>query len=260
MNVMTRVILLGGTLALISGACGVEPIEEDGPPSGIPPVVQAAFDRSCASMTGCHEGTTAPNLSPGASGQILSLSSSKGPPYVVLGDIEGSYMASALLREDGVLPMPPTIDDQEQEQDVAVILGWIAGAPLSGPEGEEDEDEDEDEGEEGDDAEPSDGAFAPIQSILTEKCSGAACHNNFYPPQLTEGAYDNIVDEENLARSMPYVTPGDLEQSYLWRRINGPDYGLTIMPPETPADDPPPPLTDDERAAIEAWIEDGAMP
>lgn len=256
MNVMTRVILLGGTLALISGACGVEPIEEDGPASGIPPVVQAAFDRSCASMTGCHEGTTAPNLSPGASGQILSLSSSKGPPYVVLGDIEGSYMASALLRKDGVLPMPPTIDNQEQEQDVAVILGWIAGAPLSGPE----EEEEEDEGFADDDTEPSDGAFAPIQAILTEKCSGAACHNIF-PPQLTMGnVYGNIVDKQNLAGSMPYVTPGDLDQSYLWRRINGPDYGLPIMPPDSPPTDPPPPLTDDELAAIEAWIEDGAMP
>src|SRR5690606_23292697 len=113
---------------------------------------------------------------------------------------------------------PPAIVPRtpELEADIAVILGWIAGAQFSNPGSSDDDDDDDDDDAsttemtgmtgtsssesttEGSDS--GDSAFAPIQTIFTANCTvGSACHTLF-PPNLTSGqAYDNIVDAPSVA-------------------------------------------------------------
>lgn len=111
----------------------------------IPLAVQDAFDRTCASG-GCHDAATAAG--------DLSLTADDAPaiidgpsvqselPLVDLGSIEGSYLALKMLPEENLPPdtsrvgtlMPPSPTDQDLE-DMALILGWIAGAELPTDEG-----------------------------------------------------------------------------------------------------------------------------
>jgi len=107
--------------------------------ASVPQAVQAAFDESCATAD-CHGSPFPPaglDLTAAQSGTIVDRASSEKPelPLVEIGNLQGSYMALKLLpeeRRDGFEidgeRMP--IDGDHESEDIAIILGWIAGAEL----------------------------------------------------------------------------------------------------------------------------------
>lgn len=122
-------------LAVVAcAACDqIQPID-DTREGEIPPAVQDAFTRTCA-MASCHD-PTAPaggiDLSPTGSGAIFELVG-KDLPLVRIGDVAGSTMGLALLREPpvGILKMPLERSDTSLT-DSAIIMAWIAGAEMPG--------------------------------------------------------------------------------------------------------------------------------
>lgn len=59
-------------------------------------------------------------------------------------------------------------------------------------------------------------------SIVMSKCSGQTCHSNLTVPSLKNAA--DILALKNKASStgsMPYVTPGDIDKSYLLYKLTG---------------------------------------
>lgn len=140
--------LTAAVLAIGGTTCGgVERIGDDDTGTGtdggsdatVPQWVQAAFDRSCA-VAGCHgSGGLPPSLALGESDAIIGGLASNGEmPLVELGNLDGSYLAlkllPAALHPDGAevsgSQMPPAPTD-DSDQDVATILGWIAGTPAA---------------------------------------------------------------------------------------------------------------------------------
>ncbi len=122
-----------------SGACGLEVLElDDEPKAKVPEAVQEVFDRNCGNA-GCHGSAPAEGLSllAGDSNDIIGGPSEQSDlPMVEIGSIEGSYLAIKLLPDDGLpegveregrqMPLTPLAEPT----DMAVILGWIAGAPV----------------------------------------------------------------------------------------------------------------------------------
>jgi hypothetical protein len=119
-----------------------DPMDEE----NIPPTVQEAFDRACA-YDGCHDAVTqAGDLSlvaQDAPAIIGAPSVQSELPMVEMGSVEGSYLAIKMLPEENLPPgvervgtlMPPAPTDEELE-DMALIIGWIAGAELPADGGE----------------------------------------------------------------------------------------------------------------------------
>jgi hypothetical protein len=100
----------------------------------VPDEVQRIFDTSCA-LAGCHDGARDPDLRASASAAILKgVSPTTSLRYVVFGKIEDSYLAIKLLGtpEDklfgDVMPLPSPLNLDQLDR--AILLGWIAGAPL----------------------------------------------------------------------------------------------------------------------------------
>lgn len=126
-------------LGLLSAGCTqLEKLPGSGTEARIPTDVQAAFDRSCA-FAGCHDAASQQgglDLSAAAAPAIIGGASTQSDlPLVVLGDVQGSYLALKLL------PNPPAGGQMplgiEPGVDNAIILGWIAGADLPGGGGSE---------------------------------------------------------------------------------------------------------------------------
>ncbi len=121
-------MLAAGALAL-TGCDQVTKIDQDnetGGGGGIPAPVQERLTASCA-LVGCHvSGSTAPDLSE-ASGGAWVEASGAGGPYITFGDIENSYLIQKMFPEPasgGQMPFPPGVLAPE---DLAVIVGWVAG-------------------------------------------------------------------------------------------------------------------------------------
>jgi hypothetical protein len=120
--------------SLAAGGCTqLEKIDDDGGSggAGIPDVVQRAFDESC-SFAGCHDSAARAgglDLSAAAApGIIGGMSTQSDLPLVEIGNVQGSYLALKLLSNPPVgLQMPPGVTPGANS---AIILGWIAGAPL----------------------------------------------------------------------------------------------------------------------------------
>ena len=123
-------------------ACGVERI---GDPSGgpcIPPAVQAIFDARCNLGTSCHSaGSNNVSFDASESATIIGGASKQSTfPLVELGSVEGSYLAHKIMAvppvpiESGTTRMPQNADfsDPALAEDMATLLGWIAGAELPG--------------------------------------------------------------------------------------------------------------------------------
>ncbi len=218
--------LLGPALA-----CGLEEVggDEDGGEALIPAPVQRAFDQSCATSAGCHAtGSSLVVLSAPDSAAILETSSSSGGPFVTLGDVENSYLAQKILGGPGIVGgvMPPSPQSPNDDVNLAIIVGWIAGVPI------------EDEGG-GDGDAPGDGdgdgdtlcfAEAPIPAspsfaadvwpTFEARCATAACHQVLAPLMPdADGAYANLIDMPAAAAMADYVTPGDPDASYLWHKL-----------------------------------------
>lgn len=132
---------LGGLL--LAGCPQIEKVDDDGPgEAGVPTEVQRAFNESCA-ITACHDSTSRQaglDLSPTGAPSIIGGTSSQSPlPLVELGNVQGSYLALKLLpNPPSGTPMPPVdLPDTDDPTNVAIILGWIAGAQLPGGGGSE---------------------------------------------------------------------------------------------------------------------------
>lgn len=98
-----------------------------------------------------------------------------------------------------------------------------------------------------------------VAPIIESKC--ASCH--FQPPGAPSGGLE-IVDHTSIVNvastqvpSMPYITPGDPDTSYLWHKLDGThlDVGgsMSAMPLSAR-------LPDDQLATIQGWILGGAKP
>lgn len=90
--------------------------------------------------------------------------------------------------------------------------------------------------------------------LLTESCAG--CHGGGLAPTLAENICDNVVNVPSTqVPSMNYVTPNDLENSYLWHKINDTVVsagGSGSVMPSTGA------LAAADIAIVEEWIMSGA--
>ena len=145
-----------GGLVVASGCVQVEKLDEAG--QAVPTEVQRVFDTRCATG-GCHDSSTRQaglSLEASDAAGIIGQPSSQNGSFslVELGSVETSYLAAKIL------PTPPTgvdlvgdimppgadLSNNELATDVAIILGWIAGAELPGGEGGSLGDDDDDDG------------------------------------------------------------------------------------------------------------------
>jgi len=107
--------------------------------------------------------------------------------------------------------------------------------------------------------------FTEIQdTILTPTCASTTCHGSSRQGGLSlapEFAYGNIVGNAS-SQTMPYIDPGDIENSYLYLKVNANPPAGPRMPLNegyfsaniTRTD----PLHRDLIARLASWIEDGA--
>ncbi len=219
-------------LALLASACGLEEVEDGGQTDEIPAAVQAAFDETCATNSSCHgSGSALVSLAPGESAAILELSSgATGEPLVVIGDVEGSYLAKKMLGTDIVGgPMPLSSQSPDDAVNIAIILGWIAGAPLDA--GDESGDTGEAGDGDGDTGEvvcyadkplPAMPSFeADVWPVLEQRCT-AGCHESMtVAPHMPDAmaAYTSLVDAMSPTANAMLVVPGDPQASYLWHKL-----------------------------------------
>ena len=114
-----------------------------------------------------------------------------------------------------------------------------------------------DDNAEGDDEGGAIATFSSIQSnIFTPTCALSGCHDggNFAnSPNLSAGsAYDSLVGVAS-SQGTAYITAGDPDNSYLYRKITGAS-GIEGLRMPRVGD----PLSDELIAAVRAWIEAGA--
>ena len=132
---------------LLVGCPQVEEIDDDMPGGKVPARVQEIFDARC-NMVACHGGATVQenlNLEAGSSASIIGRNAQQvAMPLVEIGNVEGSYLAIKILPDQAVMDigvmrtgvrMPSgVVIDAALQEDLAIILGWIAGADLPGGE------------------------------------------------------------------------------------------------------------------------------
>lgn len=259
-------VLLGGPAF---GCDQVERIEQDGDggnQNAAPRAVQAIFDQKCATA-GCHDATTAQaglSLAPGA--EIVGKPSSQSPlPLVELGNPNGSYLVVKILptppegteRAMALMPIGAPLTGEE----LALIMGWIAGAPLEGG-GTGGSTGGDGSGTGGGDGVADDGgsdtgggdtgsgepimASAAVQAIFDASCTGGmGCHGESpaLGLSLVAGADLNVM----TSQGDPLVVPGDAESSPLKTKLDPePPYG-SRMPIGTP-------LSPDDIATVAEWI------
>lgn len=140
---------------VLTGCVQIESVGPAGSADGeVPARIQGIFDGQCA-VAGCHDATTQAaglSLAAGDSGALLSGASANQEPGLALverGSVEDSYLAIKLLaepppgrsRQGERMPLGGASDPDE----IAVLIGWIAGAEVGDP-----MDEDPVVGDEGD--------------------------------------------------------------------------------------------------------------
>ena len=262
MPLIQRLCLISLPLALVTGGCGVE-VLDDQADAGVPVVVEQAFERSCAGA-GCHAASQPAAglaLVGSALDGLVGRPSVQRPglPLVTIGDVGGSYLAIKVLpdealvlygesRASGTSRMPLGGGSEVSQEDVAVILGWIAGAELPTP--------DPDPG-----GPPSAESFeTDVFPLLQMRCG---CH------QISGGAggleydaataYDVLVGQPSSLAGVDYVVPGDPDNSYFLAKAEGRQADLGGG-----GDDMPPPplsaLSGEEIEVLRTWIELGADP
>jgi hypothetical protein len=125
-------------LSLCTGCPKLEKIEQS--TASVPTEVQRIFDEACATA-GCHDAATRSNgvdLTAAGAGAIIGGTGSTGLPLVTIGDLANSYLAVKVMPDPPAgAParvgdkMPPTTD--LDPVDLAILVGWMAGAPLPSP-------------------------------------------------------------------------------------------------------------------------------
>ena len=260
-------------LALTGTGCGLEPIEEGGGEDMIPAEVQAALDESCATSVGCHGAGAGQVVLEGPdSVAILESSSSSGGRFVVLGDLDGSYVAQKILGAPGISggKMPPSPQSDNDEANTQIILDWIAeGTPAeTGGDGDPG-DGDGDPGDGDGDPEPdcyidtvpdTPGFEADIWPIIEARCGIPGCHGDVTNPMMigAMGTYDTLVSMPAASAALNYIEPGSADDSYLWHKLLGTQSTVMGGGGGTMPFGPEP--CPDEFQAIYAWITTGAAP
>ena len=243
-----------------SSGCGVE-VLDDASATAVPFEVEDAFGRSCG-VSGCHEaGQPAAGLALVGSALegLVDRPSSQRPELslVRIGDVGNSYLALKILPPDivaqygqslaaGTSRMPLGGSSDAVKKDIAVILGWIAGAELPAPETG---------------GPPSAESFqSDVMPLLKARCG---CH------QVSGGAggleydetnaYEVLVSQPSSVEGLQYVVPGDPDNSYLLAKAEGRQAELGGE-----GDDMPPPLlgtlSQEDQLLLRTWIELGANP
>lgn len=222
-------------LPMLGLGCGLEPIEDDGSEDQVPAAVQAAFDETCATA-GCHanSGALSPKLGPGASEALLTTLASTGDPYVVIGELESSYIARKILGTDiNGGQMPLSVQSPNDAVNVAIILGWIAGAEFSDEAGDGDGDTTDTGDTTTGDGDPDCYAEKPIPAMpsfetdvwptIEARCSIGGCHDGMTTaPAMPDAptAFTNLVGVASSS-GMNYVTADAPEDSYVWHKLSG---------------------------------------
>ncbi|MGH1341613.1 MAG: hypothetical protein ACRBN8_08695 [Nannocystales bacterium] len=125
---ITLMLLAAGAFAL-TGCDQVKKIDEGNETGGggVPTPVQERLTASCAIPGGaCHvNNASLVDLSEASAGAWVE-QSGPGGPYVTFGDPAGSYLVSRLTDASAgsIMPLPPGVLAPE---DLAVIVGWVAG-------------------------------------------------------------------------------------------------------------------------------------
>jgi hypothetical protein len=115
-------------MLLLTACPAVEPTGEESAGDSVPAPVQATFTMYCA-LPACHSGVQEPNLSEGNTAESIKGVGTTGIPFVTFGDVENSRLAEILLPSTPG-NMPPIGNPKPPPLEVAVIFGWIAGAPF----------------------------------------------------------------------------------------------------------------------------------
>jgi uncharacterized membrane protein len=92
-----------------------------------------------------------------------------------------------------------------------------------------------------------------IRPIMANNCF--ACHGVDAAHRKAKLRLDTAAGATAEKNGLRAITPGDLENSEIWHRINSTDKE-EVMPP---AESNKPPLTPEERALIKRWIQQGAQ-
>ncbi len=125
-------------LLLATGCDQVEKLEAGGEinsASLVPQAVQLRLTESCA-IPGCHTtGSVAPDLSAAGGGAWVGQSGAGGP-FVTFGDLDNSYLVEKMFPSPGAGSQMPLAPGTLSPEDLALIVGWIAGVDF--PEGETD--------------------------------------------------------------------------------------------------------------------------
>ena len=119
---------------------------------------------------------------------------------------------------------------------------------------------------------PQEVSFAAmLEPVIEARCFGAGCHDDDAPgsagglnlsPDGADDPYTNLTTRMHGFSGMPYVTVGELQDSYLWRKLEGTHLdddleGLGSGGRMPLAQDP---LSAGEMGLFRDWILTGAMP
>ncbi len=100
--------------------------DDTGSGSAVPGPVQERLTQSCA-ISGCHvAGLTPPDLSADGGGAWVSQSGAGGP-YVTFGDVGNSYLIEKMFPGPSAGSQMPIAPGEITPEDLAVIVGWVAG-------------------------------------------------------------------------------------------------------------------------------------
>jgi hypothetical protein len=93
-----------------------------------------------------------------------------------------------------------------------------------------------------------------IQSLWNTSCTG--CHGSSGGLSLSSSAHGKIVNVKSSVTGYDYIEPGDLDRSYLWRKLNNTHTAIGGRGSAMPTSGS---LSSSTLEKIEQWIEEGAV-
>ncbi len=139
---MSARIIITGLMLASAGCIQLERVDDGGSNGqGIPDEVQRVFDARC-NQAGCHGNGAAQqglSLTAAESAAIIGRQAQQVPiPLVELGNVGNSYLAQKMLASPTIaitgdrMPLAAVLTDPAVLSDIAIVIGWIAGAELPG--------------------------------------------------------------------------------------------------------------------------------
>ncbi|MFO0578570.1 MAG: hypothetical protein U1A78_31590 [Polyangia bacterium] len=97
---------------------------------------------------------------------------------------------------------------------------------------------------------------ANLNTLVQAKCYGGTCHNNGSLPSMKSAAELLALKNKSSSSSLPYVTPNDIDKSYLLYKLTGEQLkvpnGNGSKMPQTGS------LLDSEVCRFVRWVKNGA--